>query len=105
LIKTYTFKLYRSKRNRHLHDDIYLAGKIYNHCIALHKRYYKIFGKYLPKATLQRHITKLKKTAKFSFWKALNSQAIQDITDRIDRGYNLFFRNLKRKVRQGSKSR
>ncbi|MCL1999640.1 MAG: transposase [Turicibacter sp.] len=99
MIKTYTFKLYRSKRNRHLHDDIYLAGKIYNHCIALHKRYYKIFGKYLPKATLQRHITKLKKTAKFSSWKALNSQAIQDITDRIDRGYNLFFRNLKRKVR------
>ncbi|MCL2015726.1 MAG: transposase [Defluviitaleaceae bacterium] len=99
MIKTYTFKLYRSKRNRRLHDDIYLAGKIYNHCIALHKRYYKIFGKYLSANTLKKHITKLKKTAKFSSWKALNSQAIQDIAERIDRGYQLFFRNLKRKVR------
>jgi len=58
-----------------------------------------MFGKHLSTNTLKKHITKLKKTTKFSSWKALNSQAIQDIVERIDRGYNLFFRNLKRKVR------
>jgi putative transposase len=32
-------------------------------------------------------------------WKTLGSQAIQDITDRLDKSYKLFFGNLKRKVR------
>lgn len=32
-------------------------------------------------------------------WEQLGSQAIQDITDRLDKSYKLFFSNLKRKVR------
>jgi hypothetical protein len=34
-IKTYKFKLYRSKKNKHLHQQINISGLIYNHCIAL----------------------------------------------------------------------
>ena len=45
------------------------------------------------------HVTKLKKTKRFSFWNNLGSQAIQDITERIDRAYKLFFRNLKHGIR------
>lgn len=99
LIKTYSFKLYSNKRNKHLHNQIRIAARIYNHCIALHKRYYKMYGEYLPLYKLLKHITKLKKTSRFSYWNGLGSQAIQDVAERIDRAYKLFFKNLKRKVR------
>ena len=98
-MKTYCFKLYRSKRNEKLHRQINSAARIYNHCIALHKRYFKIYGKYLNRFSLQKHLTKLKKVAKFSYLKEIGSQAVQDITDRIDRAFQLFFRNVKSKIR------
>ena len=98
-MRTYRFKLYKSKRNRKLHKQINTAGLIYNHCIALHKRYYKLFGKSLNMYQLKKHLTKLKKISKFAYMKELGSQAVQDIAQRIDRAYRLFFRNLKHKVR------
>lgn len=98
-IKTaYVFKLYQSRKNKYLHQQIDIAGIVYNHCIALKKKYYKLFGKSLNKYQLQKHLTKQKKKPKNTFWKLLGSQAIQDITDRIERGYLLFFRNVKLKM-------
>ena len=98
-MKTYVYKLYRSKKNKELHKKINIAGIIYNHCIALHKRYYRLFGKSLNLYNLQKHITKLKKMTRHEFWKEVGSQAIQDITERIDKAYKLFYSNLKRKIR------
>lgn len=98
-MKTYCFKLYKSKRNRKLHNQINAAGLIYNHCIALHKRYYSLYHKSLNIYALQKHITKLKKIPRFSYFKEIGSQAVQDIAERIDRAYKLFFRNLKHKIR------
>ena len=98
-MKTFKFKLYRTDKNAKLHKQINCAGLTYNHCIALHKRYYRLFGKYLPKGKLQKHLTKLKKISKYSYLKSFGSQAVQDVTDRIDRAYNLFFKNIKRKIR------
>ena len=98
-MRTYRFKLYNSKRNRKLHKQINAAGLVYNHCIALHKRYYKLFGKSLNMYQLQKHLTKLKKNSQFAYLKEIGSQAVQDITQRIDRAYKLFFRNLKHKIR------
>ena len=98
-MKTYCFKLYNSKKNRNLKNKINIAGIIYNHCIALHKRYYRLFHKSLNKFTLQKHLTKLKRRGKFSYWNQIPSHAIQDITERVSRAYKLFFENLKRKVK------
>lgn len=72
---------------------------IYNHCIALHRRYYRLFGKSLHKYALMKHLTKLKKIARFSYWRIVDAQAIQNVVERIDRAYKLFFSNLKREVR------
>ena len=87
MIKTYKYKLYKTKRLKHLHRLINLSGVIYNHCIALHKRYYRLYGKTLNINRLQKHITKLKKLPKYANWKILGLQAIQEITERIDNGY------------------
>lgn len=99
MVRTYKFKLYRSKKNKYLHQQIDIAGLIYNHCIALHRRYYRLFGKGINKFQLMKHLTKLKKLDRFSHWNLVGSQAIQDIVERIDKAYQLFFGNLKRKVR------
>ena len=99
LTKTYKFRLYRSKQNKYLHQQIEIAGLVYNHCIALHRRYYRLTGKSLSQYDLMRHLTKLKKLPRYVHWQKVGSQAIQDIAQRIDRAYKLFFGNLKRKVK------
>ena len=70
----------------------------------MHRKYYKLFGKSLNKYQLQKHITKLKKLPKYSFWNKVPSQAIQDITDRIDKAYKLFFHNQKQGIKSAPPS-
>ena len=97
LMKTLKFKLYQHKRNRFLKRSINAAGVIYNHCIALHKRYYRMWGKHLNCAKLQAHIAKLRKRKEF--WQLVGSQAVQDICQRIEKAYQLFFKHHKKGVR------
>lgn len=75
-MKTFCFKLYHSSRCGEIMRLIDIAGLIYNHCIALHRRYYRLYGKYIHKNDLQKHITKLKRTEKFAYMKILNAQAV-----------------------------
>jgi putative transposase len=96
-MKTLKFKLYSHKRNRHLKRTINAAGVIYNHCIALHKRYYRMWGKHLNCAQLQAHIAKLRK--RIPFWQQVGSQAVQDICQRIEKAYQLFFKHPDKGVR------
>ena len=80
-----------------MHRTINAASSIYNHSIALHKRYYRIFKNHLNKNKLQKHIAKLKR--KNEYWQLVNAQATQDIADRIERAYKLFFKHHKKGVR------
>ena len=88
----YRYKLYRNKRLKKLESTTAICCNIYNHCIALHRRFYRRFKQHLNKYALQRHITKLKKTSRFQFWNQVNSQCIQEITERIEKGYQAFFK-------------
>jgi putative transposase len=94
---TLKFKLYQHKRNQYLKQSINAAGVIYNHCIALHRRYYRRYGKHLSCAKLQAHIAKLRK--RNPFWQLVGSQAVQDICQRIEKGYQLFFKGHNKGVR------
>ncbi|MEZ2272509.1 MAG: RNA-guided endonuclease InsQ/TnpB family protein [Microcoleus sp.] len=96
-MKTLKFKLYQSKRNKHLKRSINAAGVIYNHCIALHKRYYRMWSKHLNCSKLQSHIAKIRKRK--AFWQQVGSQAVQDICQRISIAYQLFFKHHKKGVR------
>jgi putative transposase len=73
------------------------SGVIYNHCIALHRRYYRWWGKHLNCSKLQSHIARLRK--RNSLWQTVGSQAVQDICQRIDQAYQLFFKHNKKGVR------
>lgn len=90
-MKALKFKLYEHKRNRYLKRSINAAGVIYNHAIALHRRYYRMFKKHLSCTKLQAHIAKLRKQN--LFWQQVGSQAVQDICQRIEKAYQLFFKH------------
>ena len=102
VIKTYRYKLYHSKRNRHLDKAIDTAASIWNYCVAFHRRYYKLYGKHLSANKLKKHITKVKRTL-HPEWQDLGSQAIQDVAERVERSYKAFFQHHKQK-RRGRKS-
>src|ERR1039458_10474857 len=44
---------------------------------------------------LFRSITRMKKMPRYSHWKELGSQAAQDVVQRIEKGYQLFFKAAK----------
>ncbi|NEO97811.1 MAG: transposase [Symploca sp. SIO2E9] len=99
-MKALKFKLYAHKRNRYLKRCLHAAGVIYNYAIALHKRYYRIWGQHLSCTKLQKHLAKLRK--RNQFWQLVGSQAVQDICQRIEKGYQLFFKNHKKGARPPS---
>jgi putative transposase len=91
----FRYKLYRSKHNGRLHRLINIGGAIHNHVIALHKRYYRLYKKHLSHYKLKAHLAKLKRLPKYAWWKQLRAQVIQNIVDRIDKGYERFFQSLR----------
>lgn len=99
-VKTYKFKLYQADRNRHLKRLINTSGRIWNHCIALHRRYYRLFKKHINKFALTKHIAKLRN--RNPCWKLVGSQAVQDIVFRIDKAYQAFFKRHSKGVRPPS---
>ncbi len=89
--QSFQFKLFACKRLRHLHRAIDVSSQIWNHSVALHRRYYRLFKKTLPKAKLQAHLAKLRNGNK-SHWQVVGSQSVQAITDRLYLGWEAFFR-------------
>ncbi|MGB1287306.1 MAG: helix-turn-helix domain-containing protein [Aggregatilineales bacterium] len=58
--RIYKYRMYdNDKRNQHLFNQIDIAGIIWNHCLALQKRYYRLTGKYISKTALQKYMSKL----------------------------------------------
>ena len=90
-MKTYKFKLYSNHGNRDLHKTIDGHAHVWNHCVAVQRRYYAIYGKYISKFRLINHISKLKQLPRFAHWNQLPSQAIQEVVVRIDKGYKAMF--------------
>ena len=59
-----------------------------------------MFGKHLNVFRLMKHVAKLRKRIKY--WQQVGSQACQDICQRIDKAYKLFFKQFKRGTRPPS---
>ena len=100
-MKTYKFKLYSAKRNKKLHRQINAAALAWNHCVALTRRYYKSFGKSLPKFKPQKHLTKLKTRTPYVYLTEIGSQALQEVTDRLYKSYERFFNARKNGEKYG----
>ena len=90
-MKTYKFKLYSNHGNRALHKTIDGHAHVWNHCVALQRRYYAIYGKHISKFRLVNHVSTLKRLSRFAHWSQLPSQAVQEVVARIDKGYKAMF--------------
>lgn len=66
------------------------AGWIWNHSLALQKRYYSLYGKYADVNKMQKHIAKARK--RIPAWQTLHSQTVQEIVQRQDASYQRFFK-------------
>jgi len=105
VIKQFVYKIYSKPKVANLGRLINLHGMLYNHCIALHKRYYKLTGKHLNQFELMQHIAKLKDRKGFEWIGLMGSQSVQDVIKRIEKGYALFFSENKKAKAIGKKSR
>lgn len=88
--RTLKFRLYTSKHDVFLHRRISIAGQIWNHALAMQKRFFRIFGKYISLSKLQKHIAK-RRNKQNAWWQQLGSQAVQEVLERLDNAYKRFF--------------
>jgi len=105
--RTYKYRLYRcDKRDKFLREQINIAGTIWNHALKLQKRYYALTGKYIALGQLKTHIAKLRReTGRYAFWGKVGSQSVQDVLERLDSGYQRFFKHLAKRPPKYKKAR
>lgn len=84
----YKYKLYRTDRTKHLERMFREACFVWNHALALQKRYYRMYAKYINANRMQKHF------AKRISRNLLHSQTVQEILQRLDTAYQRFFRRL-----------
>ncbi|MDE0088481.1 MAG: zinc ribbon domain-containing protein [Candidatus Poribacteria bacterium] len=95
-MRTYKYKLQHHKRNCYLQRDLFTIAHVHNHFVALWQRHYKIYGhcegyKRPSAYRMIKHLTKLKRLAKYRHWTIPYSWCLQECIQRIDRGWQNFF--------------
>lgn len=88
---SYKYKLYNSKRNKHLELLFQEACFVWNRFLAIQKRYYSLFGRFASAVQLQKHFSKRYKR------NYLHSQSAQEVIQRLDAAYQRFFKHLSKR--------
>lgn len=85
----YKYKLYTTSKTKQLDAMLCEAAWVWNHALALQKRYYRMYHKYID-------IVRLK--GKWIRWYGksirLHSQTVQEILERLDASYQRFFKHI-----------
>jgi putative transposase len=89
------YKFYQNKKNAKLDTLINSGACIWNHCVSRNKRFYKRFGKNVPKKRMRQQIAKIRK--RNPYWKQLNSQSVQEIVDRFYLSFDRFFKKIQKR--------
>lgn len=85
---SYKYKLYRTDKTKHLDKMLREAAFVWNHALALQKRYYRMYHKYIGSARMKAHFVK------HISRNLLHSQSVQEILERLDDAYKRFFNHL-----------
>ena len=85
---TYKYKLYRTHRIKYLDKMLAEACIVWDHALALQKRYYRLYKKYIPLGVMKHH------QAKRVERNLLGAQTVQEILERLDIAYKRFFEHL-----------
>ncbi|MBC7815126.1 MAG: transposase, partial [Burkholderiales bacterium] len=93
--RMYKYRLYRADRkDRKLRHKLFVASTVWNHFIALQRRYYRLTGKYISLDRMNNHVLKLRNSQRFALWRDLHSQVCQNVCRRVDDAYQRFFSKL-----------
>ena len=85
---SYKYKLYRNRRTRHLDAMLREACFVWNHALALQRRYYRMYGRFVSCKRMKAHF------AHRIHRELLHSQTVQEILERLDTAYQRFFTRL-----------
>ena len=85
---SYKYKLYKNKNTRYLDAMLRESAFVWNHALALQKRYYALYKAYVSSAKMQKHFAKRIKR------NLLHSQTVQEIIQRLDTAYQHFFKRI-----------
>jgi len=55
---SYKYNIYHSKKTKYLDKMFRECCFVWNHALALQRRYYRLFGKYIPVGKMQKHFSK-----------------------------------------------
>ena len=95
----YKYKLYRTPKTKHLDKMLREACFVWNHALALQKRYYRLYHKYIGATRMQKHFAKRISRC------LLHSQTTQEILQRLDTSYQRFFKHLAKRPPKFRKAR
>lgn len=84
----YKYKLYHTDKTKHLDKMLREASFVWNHALALQKRYYRIYKKYVGLGKMKAHF------AKHIHRNILGAQTVQELLERQDTAYQRFFTHL-----------
>ena len=96
---TYEYNIYRSDRNMYLDKMLAEAAFVWNHALALQRRYYTLYGGFIHLVRIQHHFAKRISRC------MLGAQTVQEILERLDASYQRFFAHLSKrppKFKKGS---
>ena len=85
---SYKYKLYKTQKSKHLDKMLREACFVWNHALALQKRYYRLYHKYIGIGKMKAHF------AKRIHRNHLHSQTTQEIIERLDSAYQRFFNHI-----------
>lgn len=72
-----------------------MATRIWNHCVAFQKTYYRLFKKHCNKFALMKHIAKLRNRRED--WQVVGSQCVQAVIEKLGLTYQAFFKWIKKR--------
>ena len=94
MILNYKYRLYVNKHTKELSQLVTTSICVWNHIVALYRRYYKLYKKNPSCYQMQKHIAKLAKN--IPQWNMMGSQSLQEICQRVDTTYKMFFKKIGR---------
>ena len=94
MILNYKYRLYVNKHTKELSQLVTTSTFVWNHIVSLYRRYYKLYKSNPSCTQMQKHIAKLAK--KNPYWNKMGSQSLQEICQRVDATYKMFFKKIGR---------
>ena len=94
MILNYKYRLYINKHTQELSQLVTTSTYVWNHIVSLYRRYYKLYKKNPSCSQMQKHIAKVAKNN--PYWKKMGSQSLQEICQRVDNSYKMFFKKIGR---------